>query len=128
MNPVALTSEVDLHQGLSADVFVVTEHGQTSVLELEEVGFVRLDCEFLGPAKRSTDKSVSVCPGQLTLTPADREGQNQRQRKQYICLLVFYVLAKSKLILGWVPTWDSAHSWRIYNVAALGNQAASTMT
>ena len=45
-----------------------------------------------------------------------------------ISLLLFYVLAKSKVISGRVPTSDCAHSWRHYSVASLGNQAASTMT
>ena len=29
---------------------------------------------------------------------------------------------------GWVPTCDSAHSWRLYGAAPLGDQAVSTIT
>ena len=43
-------------------------------------------------------------------------------------LLVFYIVATSTVILGWVLTCNSAHSWRIYSPAPLGDQAASTMT
>ena len=43
------------------------------------------------------------------------------------CLL-FCVLATYKVISGWVTTCDSAHSWWLYSVAPLGNQAASIMT
>ena len=45
-----------------------------------------------------------------------------------ICLLLFYVLATSKVILGWLRTCDSAHSWRIYSATSLEHQATSTMT
>ena len=45
-----------------------------------------------------------------------------------VCLLLFYVLATSKVISGRLPTYDSAHSWRLYSVAPLENQASSTMT
>ena len=44
-----------------------------------------------------------------------------------VCLLMFYVLATSKVISGSVPTCDSAYSWWIYSVTSLGYQAASTM-
>ena len=45
----------------------------------------------------------------------------------FVCLL-FYILA-TKVISGRVPTFDdSAHSWRLYSAALLGNQANSTMT
>ena len=46
---------------------------------------------------------------------------------RFVCLL-FYVLATSKVISGWVPTCDSAHSWRLYGAAPLEDQAISTMT
>ena len=39
----------------------------------------------------------------------------------FICLLLFYVLTTSKVISGWVPTCDNAHS-------LMANQATSTMT
>ena len=42
------------------------------------------------------------------------------------CVL-FYILARSKVTSGWVPTCDSAHSWRLYNAAPLGNQVISTV-
>ena len=44
------------------------------------------------------------------------------------CLLESYVLATSTVILGWVPTCDSAHSWWLYITAQLGDHATSTMT
>ena len=68
-----------------------------------------------------------------------RMGQNYCPRENYfkmkpfksiicsVCLL-FYVLAASKVISGQVPSCDSAHSWRFYSAAPLGNQTASTMT
>ncbi len=31
----------------------------------------------------------------------------------FVCLLLFYVLATSKVTSGRVPTCDSAHSWRL---------------
>ena len=43
-------------------------------------------------------------------------------------LLEFYILATSKVISGWVLTYDSAHSWQLYNAVPLGDQATSTMT
>ena len=43
-----------------------------------------------------------------------------------VCLL-FYVLGTYKVISGWVPTRDSAHSWQLYNAATLGNQVVNTM-
>ena len=42
-----------------------------------------------------------------------------------VCLLLFYVLATSKVKLGWVPTCNSAHSWRFSSAAPWGNQALS---
>ena len=42
--------------------------------------------------------------------------------------LLFYVLATSKIISEWVLTCDSVHSRWLCSAAALGNQAASTMT
>ena len=44
-----------------------------------------------------------------------------------LCLLLFYILATSAIILGWVPTCDSAHSGRLCSAVPLGNQATSTM-
>ena len=43
-------------------------------------------------------------------------------------MLEVYILATSKVISGRVPTCDSAHSWRIYSAAPLGDQVTSTMT
>ena len=40
----------------------------------------------------------------------------------FCCLLLFYVLATSKVISVWGPTCDSALSWRLYS-ASLGHQA-----
>ena len=44
----------------------------------------------------------------------------------YICLALFLfdVLATSKVIAGWVPTCDSAHSWRLYSAASLRHQTS----
>ena len=44
------------------------------------------------------------------------------------CLLMLYILVTSKVISGWVPTCDSAHSLRLYSAVALGIQAINTMT
>ena len=44
--------------------------------------------------------------------------------KVSVCLL-FYALATSKAISGRVPTCDSAHSWRHYSAAPLGNQGTA---
>ena len=44
------------------------------------------------------------------------------------CLLLFYILATSKVVLRWGPICDSAHSWWRYGASSLGNQATSTMT
>ena len=46
--------------------------------------------------------------------------------KRFACL-VFYVLAKSKVISGRVPTCHSAHSSQLYSAAPLGNKATSPM-
>ena len=45
-----------------------------------------------------------------------------------VCLLLFDVLATSKVISGWVPTCYSAQYsvWWLYSVAPLGNQATMT--
>ena len=41
-------------------------------------------------------------------------------------LLAFYILATFKVISGHEPTCESAHSWRLYSAAPLGNQTAMT--
>ena len=41
----------------------------------------------------------------------------------HVGLLLFYVLATSKVIPWWVTTCDSAHSWLHYSAASLGHQA-----
>ena len=46
----------------------------------------------------------------------------------FLCLLLFYVIATSKVISGQVPTGDSAHSWWLYSAALLRHQATSTLT
>ena len=33
------------------------------------------------------------------------------------CCSLLYILARSKVISGWVSTYDSVHSWWLYNVA-----------
>ena len=42
--------------------------------------------------------------------------------------MLFYVLAISKIISGWVPTYDSAHSWCLCSAASLRHQSTGTMT
>ena len=37
-------------------------------------------------------------------------------------LLAFYILAMSKVISGWVPTCDSALSWRLYSAVPTGRR------
>ena len=46
----------------------------------------------------------------------------------YVCLFLFYILATSEVISGWVPTCDSAHSWWLHSAASLGHQTAGTRT
>ena len=41
---------------------------------------------------------------------------------------MFHILATCTVISGWVPTYDSVHSWQIDSVAPLGNQATGIMT
>ena len=45
----------------------------------------------------------------------------------FVYLLLFYVRATSKVISGCVPTCHSAHSWKLYNAASLGQQTAGPM-
>ena len=45
-----------------------------------------------------------------------------------IYLLLFYILATSKVIAGREPTCDGEYSWQLYNAAALGDQVAGPMT
>ena len=42
--------------------------------------------------------------------------------------IVIYIMATFKVISGWVPTSDSTHSWQLYRVAPLGDQAKGIMT
>ena len=56
-------------------------------------------------------------------------GISKASRCRFVCLLLFYILATPKIIPGQVPTYYSAHKWRLYYVysaAPLANQAAST--
>ena len=46
----------------------------------------------------------------------------------FLCLLLVYVLATSKVILDWITACDSAYSWELYSAASLGHLATSTMT
>ena len=43
------------------------------------------------------------------------------------CLLEFFILTAPKIISEWVPTCDSAHSWRRYSAAPLGDLVNGTM-
>ena len=42
--------------------------------------------------------------------------------------VLFYVLVTYKVTSGWVHTYDSAYSWRLFSAAPLGNQVVNTMT
>ena len=42
-------------------------------------------------------------------------------------VLEFYVLSTSKVVSGWVPTFDSVYSWRLNSAVPEGDQATSTM-
>ena len=63
-----------------------------------------------------------------------RQGQHNKNSKRWkytlsqVCLLLFYVLATSKVISGRVLTCDSVHSWRLYSITPMGNHAFSTVT
>ena len=46
----------------------------------------------------------------------------------FVCLLLFYALASSKVISEPVLTCDSAHSWWLYSAGSREHQATSTMT
>ena len=52
----------------------------------------------------------------------------QQGNQALSCLLLFYVLAKFKVISGRVLPCDSVHSWQLYSAVPLGNQAISTIT
>ena len=54
--------------------------------------------------------------------------QSSIQPGSCLQLLEVYILATSKVISGWAPTCDSAHSWWLSCAATLGDQAISTMT
>ena len=43
-------------------------------------------------------------------------------------LLEFYILATSRVLSGWIPTYDTANSLWLYSVAPLGTLATDTMT
>ena len=46
-----------------------------------------------------------------------------------VYLLVFHIIAAtSKIMSGWVPICESAHAWRFYSAAPLGNQSPRIMT
>ena len=53
--------------------------------------------------------------------------QGRWKCKKVHVYLLFYILATSNVISGWVLTCSSAHSWRLYSAVPLGNQAARTM-
>ena len=44
------------------------------------------------------------------------------------CLLRLLVPTTSKVISGWVPTYDNAHLWWHYSAATLGDHIVGTMT
>ena len=46
----------------------------------------------------------------------------------WLCLWPPYILATFKVISGHVPTCNSVHSWWLYSVAPLGDQAISILT
>ena len=45
-----------------------------------------------------------------------------------VCLLLFSILATSKIISGRVLTCDCEHSWHFYSAAPQEDQATSTLT
>ena len=57
---------------------------------------------------------TSPCP--ILIMPSARLG---------LFVALFYIRATYKV---WVPTCDSAHSWRLYSAGPLGKQATNTMT
>ena len=64
-----------------------------------------------------------------TATPGNEDALRRKVDGLIFCLLLFYVLSNySKVILGRVPSCDSAHTYKLYSAAPLGNQTASTMT
>ena len=67
-----------------------------------------------------------VCGTWCFMFGGDREAYEWNEELK-ICLL-FYILAAFMVISGWVLTCDSAHSWRRYSAAPLGNKSTSTMT
>ena len=46
----------------------------------------------------------------------------------YIFLLRLYILASSKVISGWTPTCDSAHSYQLHTAAPLREQSIGALT
>ena len=45
-----------------------------------------------------------------------------------VCLLLFYILAISKVISGHIPSCDNAHAWWPYSATPLGDQANHSIT
>ena len=64
----------------------------------------------------------------LDTVKSDSDGTQQWTLLPASFRLLLYALATSKVISGWVPPCDSAHSWRPYNVASLGYQATGTIS
>ena len=55
--------------------------------------------------------------------PREDNGKNEMTRDKLFCVLVFYIPTIPKVIIGLVPTGDSAHLWQLYSDAALADQA-----
>ena len=47
---------------------------------------------------------------------------------QWVCLLLFYVLATSMILSRRAPTYLNRHSWRFHSAAPPGKQVANTIT
>ena len=93
--------------------------------------FVLVNSHWLRPARKSQFSLVFAKLVALVRLTAIRRTSSE-VTLQYtldvqgmlVCLLSVYVLATSR----WVPTCDSAHSWRLYSAASQEHQATSTST
>ena len=95
------------------------------------------DTHAVAPPVKVTGNVVTFCPIPVCgsahyrfLTYSDWSCTLTNGLKAHLCLvyLLVYLLATFKVILGWVLTCDSVHSWLLYRAASLGRQASSSMT
>ena len=118
-------------------LYVLKTNNQTSRAS-DCQGNQRNYCSLTGPnhpmhgQTRPIPHSVTNWPDWWTQRKAIKLQNTNRSTmwppKLFVCLLVFYVIATSKIMSRWVPICDSAHSWRLYSAASLGHQATGTMT